>query len=389
MNLFETKLPDKRLHTSFRQIIQDPGAGPVREIIQSWAEGLLDRRGEQKKFVNEFQTTFNSAFWEIYLNRAFAELGFKVDYTKASPDFSVECPSGYQFNVEAVISDRSQEQTRNPNQDQEAEFKLLNTLKLAGKIKDKRDIFLGQKGSKSPYSTLDHVKGRPFVIAVAPFNSDHSLMQNNEIINRVLFGIEAPDQEALLTGIQKKVSSVSKPSGAPVELGIFTNDSYKEISAVIFSTTGTYGKAVVASGIDRVVRSTRYRQTQKTASELADAGSNLGVSHRLENPQDYRISLRFASQGLIAGSDVRICSSDRYQESHLDGLHIYYNPFAEIPLDRAVFDAAEITHNWFDPESGQPMHQHPDGALVSRQVFEPAQGIFEYLVAQFRALYGI
>ncbi|AUQ47418.1 hypothetical protein D1822_15050 [Phaeobacter inhibens] len=214
-------------------------------------------------------------------------------------------------------------------------------------------------------------------------------MQNNEIINRVLFGIEAPDQEALLTGIQKKVSSVSKPSGAPVELGIFTNDSYKEISAVIFSTTGTYGKAVVASGIDRVVRSTRYRQTQKTASELADAGSNLGVSHRLENPQDYRISLRFASQGLIAGSDVRICSSDRYQESHLDGLHIYYNPFAEIPLDRAVFDAAEITHNWFDPESGQPMHQHPDGALVSRQVFEPAQEIFEYLVAQFRALYGI
>ncbi|MFY0633369.1 MAG: hypothetical protein JXQ91_06130 [Vannielia sp.] len=389
MNLFETKLPEKRLHPSFRQIKQDPGAGPVREVIQSWAEGLLNRRGEQKKFVTEFQTTFNSAFWEIYLTRAFAELGFKVDYTKASPDFSVECPSGYQFNVEAVISDRSQEPARNPNQDQEADFKLLNTLKLAGKIKDKRDIYLGQKGNKSPYSTLDHVKGRPFVIAVAPFNSDHSLMQNNEIINRVLFGIEAPDQGSLLTGVQKKVSSVSKPSGAPVELAIFTNDSYKEISAVVFSTTGTYGKAVVASGIDRVVRSTRYRQTRETASDLADARSNLGVSHRLEDPRDYRISLRFVSQGLIAGSDVRICSSDRYQESHLDGLHIYYNPFADIPLNRAVFDAAEITHNWFDPESGQPMHQHPDGALVSRQVFEPAPGMFEYLVAQFRNLYGI
>ena len=389
MNLFETKLPDKRLHTSFRQIIRDPSAGPVREVIQSWAEGLLDRRGEQRKFINEFQTTFNSAFWEIYLNRVFPELGLKVDYTKASPDFCVESPTGYQFSVEAVISDRSHEPTRNPNQDWEAEFKLLNTLKLAGKIKDKRDIFLGEKGSKSPYSTLDHVKGRPFVIAVAPFNSDHSLMQNNEIINRVLFGIEPPDQESFSTGKQMKISSVSKPSGAPVELGIFTNDSYKEISAVIFSTTGTYGKAVVASGINRIVRSTRYRQMQKTAFGLADGGSNLGVSHCLEGPQDYRISLRFASEGLIAGSDVRICKSDLYRESHLDGLHIYYNPFAEIPLDREIFDAPEITHNWFDPESDQPKHQHPDGALVSRQVFEPAQGIFEHLVAQFKILYGI
>ena len=56
---------------------------------------------------------------------------------------------------------------------------------------------------------------------------------------------------------------IRKPSGAPIELGIFTNDSYKEISAVIFSTTGTFGKAVVESGVERIVRVTNFRQFAK------------------------------------------------------------------------------------------------------------------------------
>ena len=260
MNLFETRMPENRLHSFYKLIVNDPKTVPVQAVIQSWANGLLNRRGEQKKFVNEFQTTFNSAFWEIYLNKAFSELGFSVDYTMASPDFCVTTPNGYGFNVEAVISDRSNDSSPAAKAQSEDERKLQNTLKLAGKIKDKRDIFSGSKGNKNPYSTLEHVRGRPFVVAIAPFNSDDSLMQNNEIINRVLFGIDSPDQDTLLTGEQKKISTVNTRSGAPVNLGIFSNDSYKEISAVIFSTTGTYGKAVVESGIKKFVRATRYRE---------------------------------------------------------------------------------------------------------------------------------
>lgn len=39
--------------------------------------------------------------------------------------------------------------------------------------------------------------------------------------------------------------------------------AYKEISAAIFSTVGTFGKAVVESKIDRLVRATRYRLIDK------------------------------------------------------------------------------------------------------------------------------
>lgn len=387
MNLFDKRIPDHRLHDSFKQIVNDPRTVPVREVIQSWAEGLLDRRGEQKKFVNEFQTTFNSAFWEIYLNRAFSELGFSVDYTKASPDFCVTTANGYGFNVEAVISDRSNTPSPSAKAQNEDEQKLQNTLKLAGKIKDKRDIFTGSKGNKTPYSTLEHVRGRPFVVAIAPFNSDDSLMQNNEIINRVLFGIDSPDQNTLMTGEQKKIFSVATRSGAPVDLGIFTNDSYKEISAVIFSTTGTYGKAVVESGIKKFVRATRYREMSREAFSFTEGANNLGVSHHLVGPSNYRISTRHEYAGNIIGADMQIYESCVHRETHLDGLHIYYNPFATIPLDADVMHANEITHNFYDVENGVPDQKHPDGALVSRHVWDPETGVFEYLVRQ-HVLYG-
>lgn len=387
MDLFHTKVPDNRLHISYKSIVNDPKTIPVREVIQSWAGGLLDRRGERKKFVNEFQTTFNSTFWELYLNKAFSELGFSVDYTKASPDFCVTTPDGYQFNVEAVISDRSQNLTPPVTDQNSDERNSENTLKLAGKIKDKLDIFTGSKGKKFPYSTLEHVRRKPFVIAIAPFNSDDSLMQNNLMINRVLFGIDIPDQGTLLTGEQKEISSILKPSGAQVDLGIFTNDSHKEISAVIFSTTGTYGKAVVESGIKKIVRATRYREISREEFFFTEGRKSLGVSHHLEGPSSYRIATRQEFGENIIGADMQIYESCLHRESHLDGLHIYYNPFATIPFDASTMHANEITHNFYDVENGISDHKHPDGALVSRQVYDLETRGFEYLVRQYR-FYG-
>lgn len=366
MNLFQTRLPENRLHESFKQIVNDPNYAPVREVIQAWGAGLLDRCGEQKKFVTEFQTTFNSSFWELYLNKAFSELGFSVDYTKASPDFCVTTPGGYRFNVEAVIADRPHDLLPADTDRSSDDGKSENTLKLAGKIRDKLDIFTGIKGNKFPYSTLKHVQGMPFVIAVAPFNSDHSLMQNNELINRVLFGIDSPD---LSTGNQEKILSVSKPSGAPVEMGIFTNDSYKEISAVFFSTTGTYSKAVVESGVRGLVRATRYREMSREAFLLAEGVGNLGMNHHKIGPLNDLFTKRSEYGDRIFGSDMHLYESCVHRETHLDGLHIYYNPFATIPFDAGIVHAGEVTHNFYDVEDDVSYHRHPDGALVSRQTW--------------------
>ncbi|WP_305462230.1 hypothetical protein [Photobacterium leiognathi] len=87
MDLFTPRFKEKTLHPYFIRLINEPKYAPVREVIAEWAEGMEDRKGEMIKFIDEFQLSFNSSLWELYLNKAFKELGFEVDYSKESPDF--------------------------------------------------------------------------------------------------------------------------------------------------------------------------------------------------------------------------------------------------------------------------------------------------------------
>lgn len=381
MDLFKVIQPEAPLCDEFKSILEDPYYQPVHKVLQRWGKGLLERAGEQRKFIVEFQTTFNSPFWELYLNKVFMELGYSVDYTKDRPDFCITTPEGHQFNVEAVISDRSKILTKDEQKMDEETYAQHSTMKLIGKLKDKKELFTGSEKKKNPYSSLEHVKDKPFVIAIAPFDSNMSLLQNNTMINRVLFGIEAPNLDDFAVAEQRKVSSISKPNGAKVEVGIFTNDSYKEISAVIFSTTGTLGKATIESGTSRLVRSTRYK-TMGINEFISNEGmENVGRQvHRLSR-YNYLITNRIIRDDMVFGSDTRVCHSSEWTETHLDGLHIYYNPFATTPLDPNIFKAKEITHNFYDIVRQEPVMQHPDGALVSRQVYPTSKECLGFLVA--------
>lgn len=379
IDLFEPRLPDKQLHESFRLIRQHPAYATVIPIIQSWSAGLIDRRGERDKFIKEFQSTFNSSMWEMYINRMLIDLGFVTDFSKSAPDFCVTTQAGYRFNIEAVISDRHAKLAAInalPAQD----FKNRSALKLIGKLKDKVDLFRGAAGKKKPYASLEHVRDLPFVVAIAPFDSEHSLMQNNELINLVLFGIGAPSLDADDFGKQSKIEEVFKPSGAAVKMGIFTNDSFKEISAVIFSTLGTFGKAVVQSGIGRIVRSCRYRSIRKDGIKVGDPTWLLGEHYYALGNMDFLKTSRWDFGLQIEGSDVRICASALHRESHFDGLHVYYNPYAEHPLDPKAIWPAEVTHNFYDIENDEPRQVHPDGALVSRQLYEPNWPSLQHLL---------
>ncbi len=378
-DLFYPRLPEENLHDHFRLIRADPAYAEVMPVIQRWAAGLLERKGESQKFIKEFQSTFNSSMWELYLNRALTDLECLVDYSKAAPDFCVLGPNNFEFNIEAVISDQpptiKQQKTFS-----EQDFKTRGALKLVGKIKDKLNLYRGTNGKKHPYSSLAHVRGRPFVIAIAPFDNRLSLFQNNELINMVLFGMAPPVLEGPELWKQGKITSLLKPSGASVEMGIFTNDTFKEISAVIFSTVGTFGKAVVESQIERLVRSTRFRVTQK---DQIGASSNLWRlgTHRFQlDTLNYLMTIRQNGGDRIAGADVRIQHSSFHNETHLDGLQVYFNPYAEVPFDPAFPWPSEVALNYYDVDTGDHIQAHPNGALVSRQVFDPTPSSLRFLL---------
>ena len=269
MDLFTPVGNDEQLHPYFKRLTQQICYKDVLNTIQTWTIGLSNRKKESDKFIKEFQISFNSSLWELYLNKAFQNLGFKIDYSKESPDFHLIHSSGRIINVEAVTSNNKLSNDKE-YYTSEAFKETINTknddnsregiLKLLGKIKDKKDLFIRKDNKKFPYSKLEHVKGKPFVIALAPFDNHLSYTQNNTLINQVLYGVLPPTMENFNDTSSKKITHIIKQNGNKIDLGIFTNDSYKEISAIIFSTTGTFGKAISQSKISNTkIRSTRFR----------------------------------------------------------------------------------------------------------------------------------
>src|SRR5690606_11133353 len=72
---------------------------PERAVLNSWAKGFRDRDG---KFVQEFQQSFESGFWELYVNAALACWGLEPEMSYSSPDFVV--PGATHFCIEAAIT---------------------------------------------------------------------------------------------------------------------------------------------------------------------------------------------------------------------------------------------------------------------------------------------
>jgi len=66
MDLFAIITDPKKLHKNFLNVIGEP-EDYARNVLLNWAEGFIDRDG---KFLKEFQTSFNSSFWELYLLHA-------------------------------------------------------------------------------------------------------------------------------------------------------------------------------------------------------------------------------------------------------------------------------------------------------------------------------
>ncbi|MBH0052495.1 hypothetical protein [Pseudoalteromonas sp. SWYJZ19] len=337
MDIFTPIFPEEKLHKHFK-ILQLDSAKPIRATINNWAKGFIDR---DRKLVQEFQTTFNSSFWELYLFQCFKELEMKIDFSKASPDFSVQTKSRNYLSIEAVTANhalKDEPEWSSPEILREYLNKPRNEILEYASIRLLNAIDFKHKKFLKSYGKMEHVKGNPFILAIASFEQPAFFRQNNQAINRVLYGCDAPKMVgSKLDGSPNfnipNIDTVKKSNGSPLELGVFTTDKFKEISAVIFSTTATFSKALVQSEFSNhcTVSSRRYK----------------------------------CGEGWFGYID-QISEKRVYKETHLDGLHIYHNPFADNPLDIEDLDSYEITQNTFNKVSKEIEPNHTDGSLISR-----------------------
>ena len=79
MKLFDVIVDKKELHPDFVRCQKDKYKV---EVLEEWADDDLIYRDGNNKFVKEFQTTFNSALWELYCNQVLKKLECKIDLIK-------------------------------------------------------------------------------------------------------------------------------------------------------------------------------------------------------------------------------------------------------------------------------------------------------------------
>lgn len=337
MDLFTPLVSEDLQHPNFRFITQPNFGTQELEVIKSWANGFIDRDG---KFVKEFQTTFNSSFWELYLSACFRELGCTVDFSHETPDFSINSPYG-DFIAEATITNHPDgfcpEWDKNldllPTTSTE-DILRLSTIRLSNAISSKYKKYI------SKYSKLNHVQNKPFIICVSPFDQPFFHFQDSLAIVRLLYAFESTlsitnhqTNETIIIG-ESRCFQVQKSPGVNLELGLFTDNRMTEVSAVIFSTRATFCK----------VRA------------LAKEGNHLVIF----------MGARMIQLENLTGFQPFIINRPDYQETVLDGLHILINPFAKYPLDIRLFDNKEVAIHSYDPETDSYLSEIPHDFLIQR-----------------------
>ncbi len=123
-------------------------------MLNEWARGFKDRDG---KFVKEFQTTFDSSFWELYLFAVVKQFHLEVDFSFTSPDFFITNHGG--TNVEATVASHAQgsspehAQSGAPIPADLNEFNRQTIIRISNSIDAKRRKYM------ESYSGLSNASG--------------------------------------------------------------------------------------------------------------------------------------------------------------------------------------------------------------------------------------
>ncbi|WP_346338811.1 hypothetical protein [Vibrio parahaemolyticus] len=337
MGLFTPKFEQEKLHANYLEVLRHVQQAD-RDEFESWFSGFPDRDG---KLIDEFQTTFNSTFWEIYLYRLFKNTGASFDWSQPAPDFALTI-DGKDVIVEATIASNTQGKTPewekdifSPLPDSFRSMNVESIIRLANAVTSKRAKY------QSSYKQKIHVENKPFVLAIAPFEQPNFNLQYETPMMALLYDYYV-DEDAYNNnpgafpngppGIS--LGYVEKANGSKIQLGIFKTAEFQEISAIIFSTTATWGKVEAMSkntDIERYVSTAWYDPNNSSPIQMSTPNT-------------------------------------LYTERIQDGLMVFHNPYAVEALDPTMFEIPGITQVFVDKTTRKITHQRNGIVLMHRQV---------------------
>lgn len=299
-----------------------------KELLQSWIDVFVVKDGIDKT-INEFQSElFRSVFWEIYLNKAFIELGFDIDQENTSPDFllSHQDIKG-KIAVEAVIANFPQDKKSNEkNRTLEDVYGENNIYEIVDESIPRITNSINSKSKlyKEKYCKKSEISSAPYIVALHDYSQNKYGQVSFYSMLCVLYAAMYDPEDKLDLKIlcednfdteYKYRESFIKSNGSEIRLGLFCNNEYSHISGVLFSHTLSLGKL-----------------------------TSLCESHF---PLD-----KFIITERLNGVEIFRYSNSEPDETILDGLFLFINPFAKNSINVEPFISEGMTIISYDEHEG-------------------------------------
>jgi len=323
-DLFAILVKEEQISNKFKLLNEQPSQLAAKTVLQEIGYHYKDIDGN---FVEQFQSKngFDARFWELFLYCLFREEGFRFNRNSYAPDYMIQ-KGDVEIAVEAVIiSDTQNDNTNIPLPKSEKEINERQK-KIDEKMIDIMPLKYGSalfsKLSKK-YWELEHVKGKPLVIAIADFHEFMSMSWSQPALIDFLYGYRYNheiDDSGNLKVIPVKVEKFTKPNGVEIEAGFFNQDEVRHFSAIMVSSTGTIGK------FNRMGKQAGLGANE---TQLFRMGSNHDHNPNATNPKFFHYEV--TTEG---------------REKWNEGAAIFHNPNAFHPIDPNLFPS--FAHHVFE-----------------------------------------
>lgn len=321
-DLFNTITKENQIHPYYNSLKNDEAFSGSKDVIKEISYHYKDIDGN---FIEQFQSLngFDARLWELYLFCLCREESFSFKRNKHAPDFIIE-----KFNeiiaIEAVtISCDSSKKIDIKNFEPKSKEETTELLKDEMPLKFGSALF---SKLKKKYWELEHVNGKPFLIAIADFHDTMSMTWSFPALITYLYGYtyEAKhDKNGKLVITPIKITEFVKKTGTKIPAGFFNQPDSENISAILFSSTATVSK---------------FNRMGKQAGLGSEKLSiiRMGAKHNFdENSSE---SIPFINH-----------INEECNELWSEGVSIFHNPNAIIPLKKELFPS--VAHHFFKDEN--------------------------------------
>ena len=338
---------ESKMHDKFK-MLKDNLIFGEKDVLKQWTEKFIDR---DNKIIKEFQTTFHSSFWEFFLNALFIEAGFEIDYTESRPDFIVISPQ--KMYVEAVVANIKEVGTKENERNINNVLSMVKPFYMQKNFKDNLSESVTRYSNSIQYKAVkkykDYIKDEhfddslPYLIAMSGYEQiDYG---NNFVfpMMALLYGRVYDN----LTDTYVNKTEVKKPgTESTIPVGIFLDDSYSHVSAIIYSCTNTLGKLTSLA----------------ISQGLPNINSVLTIRQDCDLPT-YKIQL----------------VSEESPEYLSDGVFIFHNPNANNPISEELFNKTNVINVLYDESNQCSKRKGNNLPIISRLNLVAGKALFPYM----------